>query len=138
MADWHLIDLEFVAPPDPKALHAANGWLKAADYDAPTLTPDGWKAKTWRSPLVDAETLATRLGGMGLVCRLRMVRDYSLDAAVVLRQADWIASSPLASEPSLSDLYGLLHRAVDDVGDADLRADIEGALAKARAMGWKP
>ena len=138
VADWHLIDLEFVAPPESEALVAANEWLQAADYDAPTIQPEGWKAKSWRSPMVAADDIAKRLGEMGLVCRLRMVRWWDDCGEPNLRQAAWIPSSPLASEPSLSDLYGLLHRAVGDTCDANLKGDISAALAKARSMGWRP
>lgn len=140
MADWYYIDLEFLLPPDPECLVAANAWLQEADYDAPVLTAKGLRAKSWRSPLVADATLAKRLGEMGLVCRLRMVRDpgWGLTPGQVLPQTPWIPSSPLAAEPGRDELYGLLHRAVGEVTDAVLKGDITAALASARAMGWRP
>lgn len=71
MAEWHSVDLVFEETPSADALAAANAWLRDADYDAPPLTADGWREKSWRSPLVKLDELVHRLSLFGLVLRAR-------------------------------------------------------------------
>lgn len=71
MAEWHSVDLVFEEPPSADALAAANAWLRDTDYDAPTLTAEGWCEQSWRSPLIDLDILPTRLAAFGIVCRAR-------------------------------------------------------------------
>ncbi len=71
MAEWFAVDLVFEEPASADALTAANAWLHAEDYDAPPLTADGWRERSWRSPLVDLPLLPTLLARFGLVCRVR-------------------------------------------------------------------
>lgn len=71
MAEWFTVDLVFEEPPSADALKAANAWLHAEDYDAPRLTAEGWRERSWRSPLVDLPLLPAFLARFGLVCRVR-------------------------------------------------------------------
>ena len=77
MAEWHSVDLVFEELPSADALAAANACLRDADYDAPPLTAEGWREKSWRSPLVDLDTLPTRLAAFGVVCRVRSMEQRS-------------------------------------------------------------
>lgn len=76
MAEWFTVDLVFEEPASADALKAANAWLHAEDYDAPRLTAEGWRERSWRSPLVDLPLLPTLLARFGLVCRMRFAERY--------------------------------------------------------------